>query len=274
MLPAKFTEPWEVLEIDFQDMGTTSSSGNRYRLLIVDKASRFLLAYPTKPKECDAVANYIMDLCLIFGIPACVRSDRGGEFTAEIVNHVCRWLKVEINYGPADHPRGQGAVERAGAWIHDALSELCKQWPRRWDKYAKVACWIKRTMPDPALPNHLTPFQLLFGRKPRTQLDALVPQVDGGIDEGGLNNFVERQRQTFREVKNALAVRHESRHGYQSSKHWKASPRSNWIYSTHSGIYTRRGARMNICSPNAKDAADKTRSAYFQLEQTSTGHSS
>lgn len=30
------------------------------------------------------------------------------------VNHICKWLKVEIKYGPADHLRGKDAVKRAG----------------------------------------------------------------------------------------------------------------------------------------------------------------
>lgn len=47
-------------------------------------------------------------------------------------------------------------------------------------------------MPNAALPNHLTSYHLLFGRNLRTQLDALVPQVDDGVEHKNLNNFVER----------------------------------------------------------------------------------
>ena len=120
------------------------------------------------------------------------------------MEHLCRWLKVKIDYGPADHPRGQGSVERVGAWILDVLSELCKAWPTRWDEYVALACWIKRTMPDPSLPSAMTPFQLLFGRSPRTSLDMLVPQMDDTEATGSLENFIEGRRHNLREVREEL----------------------------------------------------------------------
>ena len=90
---------------------------------------------------------------------------------------------------------------RVGAWILDVLSELCKAWPTRWDEYVALACWIKRTMPDPSLPSAMTPFQLLFGRSPRTSLDMLVPQMDDTEATGGLENFIEGRRHNLREVR-------------------------------------------------------------------------
>ena len=171
MLPSRFLQPWEVLEIDFQDMHRTSASGNRYILLIVDRASKFLFAFPTPTKEAAPVSRIMLNLCLTFGIPKAIRSDKGGEFAATVVSDLCRWLRVSLDYGPTDHPRGQGAVERVGAWMHDTLSELCKSWPERWDEYVDPACWIKRTLPDPSTPFNMSPFEILFGRTPRTTID-------------------------------------------------------------------------------------------------------
>lgn len=55
-------------------------------------------------------------------------------------------------------------------------------------------------MPDPPLQNYVTPFHLLFSRKPHTHLDALVPQEDGGVENRGLSTFVERQAPAVRRV--------------------------------------------------------------------------
>lgn len=76
VLPAKFYEPREVVEIYFGDMRIAPSPGNRYLLLLVDKALGFLFAHPTKTKETYVGANHLLDLCLTFGIPACIHSDR------------------------------------------------------------------------------------------------------------------------------------------------------------------------------------------------------
>ena len=112
MLPARFLSPWEVLEMDLQEMRMPSETGNHILLLVVDRATRFPFAFPLPSKEAIGVARNLLQLCLTFGVPVSIRSDGGSEFTAAVVQHLCRWLRATIDFGPADHPRGQGTVER------------------------------------------------------------------------------------------------------------------------------------------------------------------
>ena len=211
MMPGHPVEPWEVLEMDLLKMGATSLAGNSHLLLVVDKGSKFPFAFPIPSKEAEGVARHLLQLCLMFGVPHAVRTDGGGEFNSTVVKHLCRWLHADIDFGPADHSRAQGAVERLGGWMQEVLAELCTAWPDRWDEYVSPACWIKRTLPDPTLPSSMTPFELLFGRSPRTSLDTLVPRLDDTESTRGLENFVERRRQNLREVRLALEKRHETK---------------------------------------------------------------
>ena len=122
------------------DIGARSKAGNKHLLVIVDRASKFLFTYPLPNKTAENVAKKLLELLLTFGIPLSLRSDPGTEFTAEVVQHLGKWLNVTIDYGPTVHPRAQGAaVERLGGWIHGTLVELCKSWPRRWDEYVESA---------------------------------------------------------------------------------------------------------------------------------------
>ena len=66
-------------------------------------------------------------------------------------------------------------------------------------------------MPDPSLPGNMSPFEILFGRKPRTSLDTLVPQMDDSEATGGLDGFIEQRRQVLREVRQVLEKKHENR---------------------------------------------------------------
>ena len=190
MLPVRFLRPWQVLEMDIHDMEARSEAGSKHLLAIVDRARKFLFAYPLPNKTtAENVAKKLLELLLTFGIPLSLRSDPGTEFTAEVVQHLCKWLNVTIDYNPNDHSRAQGPVERLGRWIHEILVELCKSWPRRWDEYVQSALWLHRTTPDPRLPDKATPFRLLFGRDCRTQMDATSPSPDDeGID--GLHNLI------------------------------------------------------------------------------------
>ena len=114
MLPSRFLRPGEVLEVDIQDMGVKSDAGNKVVLVAVDKASKFLFAFPLPTKEAIGAARKLLKLILTFGLPLYVRSDPGSEFKAEVMQHLCKWLNVIIAYGPADHPRAQGTVETGG----------------------------------------------------------------------------------------------------------------------------------------------------------------
>ena len=209
MMPVRHLEPWDELEMDILQIDTPATSGNKYVLLVVDRASKFPFGFPLESKQAVGVARILADLCLTFGVPKRICCDGAKEFGSDVVTSLCKWLKAEIRFGPADHPRGQGAAERLGGWLVEMLAELCRTWPERWDEYVSPAIWIKRTLPDMALPSKLTPFELLFGRPPRTSLDSLVPTATEAEGTGGLDNFVERRKQNMREVGLALERRSE-----------------------------------------------------------------
>eukprot|EP00752_Nemacystus_decipiens_P016023 g14325.t1 len=172
---------WDVLEIDIVDMKVETPTGNRYILVVVDRATKFLFGFPLPTKETVGVSRKLLELLellLIFGLPLSIRCDPGTENTSEIMAHLCRWLKVSLDFGPANHPRGQGTVERMGAVLQQLLSELCQAWPQRWDEYVAISTWAHRMQPDESLPGHVSPYQMLFGRLPRTPLDQLSPSLD------------------------------------------------------------------------------------------------
>ena len=107
-------------------MGARSEAGNKHLLVIVDRASEFLFAYPLPNKTAENAAKKLLELLLNYGISLSLRNDPGTEFTPEVVQHLCKWLNRDDRYGTTDHPRAQGAVERLGGWIHGTLVEL---WP-------------------------------------------------------------------------------------------------------------------------------------------------
>ena len=95
--------------------------------MVVDRATNFLSAFPSPTKESGGVSKKLLELILIFGLPLSIRCDPGTEFTSEIMGRLCRWLNMSLDFGPANHPRGQGSVERMGAVLAQLLSELCQQ---------------------------------------------------------------------------------------------------------------------------------------------------
>jgi len=207
MMPARLLQPWEVLQMDIQDMKVKSEKGNQYLLVVVDRASKFLAAFPLATKDALSVSRKLLELLLIFGLPLSIRADMGSENIAQVMQHLCTWLKVSLDYGPVNHPRAQGTVERMGGWLQEALSLLCKAWPKRWDDYVPVATWIHRVTPDPALPGGVSPYQILFGRPPRSHIDLLAQPLDAASFGQGLDRTVEEQHHMTQEI---LAKRQET----------------------------------------------------------------
>lgn len=106
-MPARFLWPWEVVEMGIQDMKEEShrETGTWYILMVVDRASKFLFSYPLETKTALGIP-----VCVTFRLPLWTRSDAVGQFTAHVVQHLCKWLGVPLDHVPMDHPRHQGAV--------------------------------------------------------------------------------------------------------------------------------------------------------------------
>eukprot|EP00752_Nemacystus_decipiens_P010808 g9614.t1 len=208
MMPARLLQLREVLEMDIQDFKVTSDKNNRYLLcfVVVDRSSKFLSAFPLPSKKAICVSRKQLELLLTHGLPLSIRCDPGNEFTAAVMQHLCRWLKVPLDYGLTNHPRAQGPVERLRGWLHEALSYLCTAWPKRLDDF--VATWIHRATPDPALPGGASPYTILFGREPRSQIDIVTQTLEDDNSFGqGLERTVADQQRMTREI---LAYRHQA----------------------------------------------------------------
>jgi len=93
---------------------------------MVDKANKLRFGIPLPKKEAKGVANAVLDVVFTFNLPVSLRNDLGTKFIAEVVDHLCRWLNVSIDYVPVDHARAQGTAETLGRWLDEALNELFK----------------------------------------------------------------------------------------------------------------------------------------------------
>lgn len=68
MMPARLLPPWEVPEMDIRDMKVSSDNGNRYLLVVVDRAYKFPTAFPLSSKEAVGVSHKLL------GLPSCLVS--------------------------------------------------------------------------------------------------------------------------------------------------------------------------------------------------------
>ena len=78
MLPARFLKFWDVLKMDIHDMRTRPEAGEKYLLVVVDRASKFLFDHPSPNKTAENVAKALLEFLLTFGIPISTQWPRHG----------------------------------------------------------------------------------------------------------------------------------------------------------------------------------------------------
>ena len=125
MMTARLLRPREIFEMDIPDLKQDSQDRNRYLLIVVDGASKFLFPYPLPSKDAVGVSRKRLELFLTFEVPLSIRKDAGGEFIAQKVKYLYQWLRVPIDYGSTNHLRAQVAVNRVGTYSQEVLCELC-----------------------------------------------------------------------------------------------------------------------------------------------------
>lgn len=85
--------------MDIQDLKVTYDKGDRYQLVVVDRASKVFTAFPLPSKEATGVSRKLLQLLLIFGLPLSIRCDPGSESATELRRH--------------HHLRGTGSIRAA-----------------------------------------------------------------------------------------------------------------------------------------------------------------
>lgn len=63
-----------------QYMGETSSAGNRYLQLVMDRAGTFVLSNPLRTTGAETVPEKFLDIVMMFGVPLSIRGDLHGGF--------------------------------------------------------------------------------------------------------------------------------------------------------------------------------------------------
>lgn len=81
MLPGQAIQPWDVLEIDLMSPDVKSLANNECLPVVVEKASRFPLAFPSPSNQTDGMARQLLQWCITFGLPRAIRANGGWEFT-------------------------------------------------------------------------------------------------------------------------------------------------------------------------------------------------
>lgn len=156
------TNSFETIEIDI--VGPLRiSNGFRYILTMQCVLTKFIIAHPIPTKDAVTTARTLVEqLILRYGIFKTLKSDRGTEFTNELLKNICLLLNIDQKFSSPYHHETIGALERN----HRVLNEfmLTSTNNNEWDTWLPYFAFAYNTSPH--VDTGYSPFELVFGKLP------------------------------------------------------------------------------------------------------------
>ena len=149
--------PWEKIGSDIFEY-----NGKRY-LMIVDYYSRFIIVKFLPDIRAETVSNAFIEVLMEYGLPSIIMADCGTQYTSDLFKNKCKDSGIQLIYSSPYHHQSNSLAERSigivkSLWRKEGLSGKSKS----------TALWMHRITPIDS--NTPSPYELLFGRKPRSLL--------------------------------------------------------------------------------------------------------
>ena len=170
LIPLPIIEtPFTRIAMDIVGPLPKSARGHRYILVLVDYATRFPEAIPLRAATAKAVAHELVMLFSKMGIPDQIISDQGTCFLSSVLTKLYQWLNIKRIRTSVYHPQTDGLVERFNQTLKRMLKKLITTDGRDWDQLIPYVLFAIREVPQSS--TGFSPFELLYGRRPRGLLD-------------------------------------------------------------------------------------------------------
>src|ERR1043165_2991085 len=165
--PLTSIKPGETLQkwtIDYAGPITLSSRKNLYIFLAVESSSKYTMAYAVPDQRAETLAECLLNLFSLFGVPREISSDRGLTFLSFVIGKLYEILGIKRIKSSAYHPKTQSIVERCNKTLWNLLRSLVKE-HREWDQILDLAMVSMRSQVCSS--TGFFPFPCLFGRPMR-----------------------------------------------------------------------------------------------------------
>jgi transposase InsO family protein len=167
--------PWSHLAIDHAGPFPTSNNGMKYILVIIDRFTRYVEAFPVEDTTAITTARVIIDKIICrYGFMLVIQSDRGRGFVSTVLNQIFKLLNVRRVKTTAYHPRANGVVEVSNRTLKTILRMFVNEHHTDWDELLPFALFSYNTSFHSLVKE--TPYYLNHGRQARTIVDQVTEE--------------------------------------------------------------------------------------------------
>ena len=131
----------------------------------------FIKAVPLNGVIFIAIAETLLPIFSGVGGPREIISDRGAQFTSDLMNDVHKFTGTKPVFTTLHQPMMNGKLERQHYTLKSVLRKLCVSRPRDWDRHLTPTLFALRELPNDT--TGFSPIELLYGRQVRGPLSIL-----------------------------------------------------------------------------------------------------
>ena len=184
-IPRAPLRPLPLMQVPFERIGMDiigpfhrSARGYRFVLVLVDYATRYPEAVPLRNISAKSVAQALFQVISRVGVPKEILTDQGTSFMSRTLRELYGLLSITSIRTSVYHPQTDGLVERLNKTLKSMVRKFMHEGDRNWDKWLDPLLFAVREVPQAS--SGFSPFELLFGRKPRGVLDLIKETWEDG----------------------------------------------------------------------------------------------
>jgi len=137
--------------------------GFQYILSVIDSVTRYLWLLPIRHKTAECVAATLFDeVILHVSVRSAILTDKGGEFTAEVVECLLKRLGIAHLKTSTYHPQTDAKCERVHFSVHNIITKLIDDKHERWPDLLEWLRWPTTQPYTPLLATHLMNYSILL----------------------------------------------------------------------------------------------------------------
>lgn len=199
--------PFQWLEFDLLGPFPESTKGNKYIAVMVCRFTRYVEIVAIRDTSAAAAAEvFINEIVCRHGVPEILLTDRGSNFTSQLMARVAERLRCKKVHAMTAHAQTIGTAERLNRFITMAVYAYVDEEGTDWDDVLPSIAMAYRTSVVEAI--GMTPAELVYGRRLRLPQDLLESkQSEDVVDQKEYNlRLLSRLRRYYNAALKSQAV--------------------------------------------------------------------
>jgi transposase InsO family protein len=181
------SEPWSRIHIDF-----AGPFENFMWLVIIDAYTKWIEVIKMKSTTTAATCDKLREVFARLGIPRVLVSDNGPQLTSDEFKQFCKSNSIHHICSTPYHPKTNGLAERAVRTFKERMSAA----KGSADLNTCLARFLLSCRNTPQKSTGRPPAEIMFGRRLRTRLDLLKPDVRARMDAANFRQQRDHDRST------------------------------------------------------------------------------